>query len=295
VRELLSLRDVTFDSSLDQHEALDHLRRPGTLAVMPSFEENSPNVVYECLENGIPFIASNARGIRELVAREDHDRVLFEPTEQGIANALRRVLSSGEALQPARPAFDDAESLRRWDKVFAEPARAFAPAAPHDDREWALLLGEDDVPAPQLEETLVRAQQVSGADVVTCGLFVEGKVQLFHGEPRALGLLANGYGTVALVRRSLLKDEPAWPLFAGLSVAGARIVSVPLPLATSRPLQPTDDEARLVLKHFERAMPHNLRLLGELVPRLAAAGQQRPAARPRLVRRVARRLRALAR
>ena len=37
-------------------------RRPGTLAVMPSFEENSPNVIYECLENGIPFIASNAAG-----------------------------------------------------------------------------------------------------------------------------------------------------------------------------------------------------------------------------------------
>jgi len=293
VRELLSLRDVTFEPSLDQHEAIDRLRRPGTLAVMPSFEENSPNVVYECLENGIPFIASNVRGIRELVAAEDHDRVLFDPTEEGIANALRAALGSREALRPARPAFDDAESLRRWDDVLAEPARAFPAAALHDDAEWALLLGEGDVPEPELEETLVRAQQVSGADVVTCGLFADGKVQLFPGEPRALGLLGNGYGTVALVRRSLLKDEPAWPLFAGLSVAGAKIVSVPLPLATSRPPQPTDDEARQVLRHFERAMPRNLRLLGELVPRLAA-GEKQPAARPRFVRRVARRLRALA-
>jgi hypothetical protein len=93
----------------------------------------------------------------------------------------------------------------------------------------------------------------------------------------------------------LLRNEAPWPLFAGLSVAGARIVSVPLPLAKSRPLQASDDEARLVLKHFEGAMPHHLRLLGELVPRLAAAGQPPPATRPRLVRRVARRLRALAR
>jgi glycosyltransferase involved in cell wall biosynthesis len=295
VRELLSLHDVTFEPSLDQHEALDRLRRPGTLAVMPSFEENSPNVVYECLENGIPFVASNARGIRELVAPEDHDRVLFEPTEEGIASALRIVLSSGEAPRPARPAFDDAESLRRWDDVFAEPARTFSPAAPNDDTEWTLLLGEGDVAEPQLEETLVRAQQVSGADVVTCGLFVDEKVQLFPGEPRALGMLANGYGTVALIRRSLVKDEPAWPLFAGLSVAGARVVSVPLPLATSRPLQPTDAEARAVLGHFERAMPRSLRLLGELVPRLAAAERQQLATRPPFVRRVARRLRALAR
>jgi glycosyltransferase involved in cell wall biosynthesis len=295
VRELLTLRDVTFEPSLDQHEALDRLRRPGTLAVMPSFEENSPNVVYECLENGIPFIASNARGIRELVAPDDHDRVLFEPTEAGISNALRAVLSSGEAPLPARPAFDDAESLRLWDEVFAAGSEhVSAPATPHDHAEWSLLLAEGDVPEPELEATLARAQQVSGADVVTCGLFVDGKVQLFPGEPRALGLLSNGYGTVALVRRSLLKDEPPWPLFAGLSIAGARIVSVPLPLATSRPLQPTDDEARLVLGYFERAMPRSLRLLGELVPRLAAAGQRLPTPRPPFVRRVARRLRALA-
>jgi glycosyltransferase involved in cell wall biosynthesis len=296
VQELLSLRDVTFETSLDQHEALDRLRRPGTLAVMPSFEENSPNVVYECLENGIPFIASNARGIRELVAPEDHERVLFEPTEEGIADALRRVLNFAEAPQPARPAFDDAESLRRWEEVFAQPPDGLPATGRLDDADWTLLLGEGDVPEPGLRETLARAQQVSGADVVTCGLFVDGKVQLFPGEPRALGLLSNGYGTVALVRRSLLADEAPWPLFAGLSVGGARIVSVPIPLATSPPLQTRTDEARLVLKHFERAMPRNLRLLGELVPRLAAASEPSPpGSRPRLARRVARRLRSLAR
>src|SRR6266540_6641910 len=77
VKELLSeqarraLRGLAFETTLDQHEALEQLRRPGTLAVMPSFEENSPNTVYECLENGIPFIASNVAGIRELVAPED--------------------------------------------------------------------------------------------------------------------------------------------------------------------------------------------------------------------------------
>src|SRR5207249_4537022 len=61
-----ALRGVTFQTTLDQHEALARLSRPGTVAIMPSFEENSPNTVYECLENGIPFIASNAAGIREL-------------------------------------------------------------------------------------------------------------------------------------------------------------------------------------------------------------------------------------
>jgi glycosyltransferase involved in cell wall biosynthesis len=293
VRELLARQHVTFETSLDQHEALVLLRRPGALAVIPSFEENSPNVIYECLENRIPFIASNVPGIRELVAPSDHARVLFEPTADGIAAALRRVLASKEPHGPAHPAFDDAESLRRWDEVFAQPVRTFQPRG--GDGEWTLLLGERDVPEPQLEKTLERAQRVSGADVVTCGLFVDGKVQLFPGEPRALGLLANGYGTVALVRRSLLAAEPPWPLFARLSLAGARIVSVPLPLATSPARAPSDEEARLVLRHFERALPRHLRLLGELVPRLAAASDQPPVSRARFARRLARRLLALAR
>ena len=51
-----SLRSISFATQLDQHEALARLMRPGTVAVMPSLLENSPNAVYECLEHGIPFV-----------------------------------------------------------------------------------------------------------------------------------------------------------------------------------------------------------------------------------------------
>jgi glycosyltransferase involved in cell wall biosynthesis len=343
-----SLRGLSFETTLDQHEALARLRRPGTLAVMPSFEENSPNTVYECLENGIPFIAGNAAGIRELVTPEDHGRVLFEPTEEGIAEALRRALVNGDALGPARPAFDDAESLRRWEEVFALPAGPFPPrdgrlpvdavvvhrssqsaldrclaalaaqsgadvrvtvvqaraeALPDLEAEWVVFLDEDDVPEPTLVETLVRAQHASGADVVSCGLFLRdatgGKsVHLFPGEPRALGLLVNGYGTIALLRRSLLEPavvDPDWPLLAKLSVSGARIVSVPIPLVTrtERPgtLHTHPADARRVLDYLEGALPHNLRLTAELAARLAAEAQRPSQARARsLLRRAARRL-----
>jgi len=295
IKELLSLPRVSFEMSLDQHEALARLRRPGTLAVMPSFEENSPNVVYECLENGIPFIAGNAAGIRELVAVEDHAPVLFEPTEEGIAAALRRVLTADKPPHRARPAFDDADSLRRWDEVLQLPVAEVPEFRDLDESEWVLIGADDE----ELWGTLARAQQASGADVVTCGLFVDGTVHLFPGEPRALGLLANGYGTVALVRRSLLQDEPVWPLLARLSLSGARIVSVPSPLATTneRPatLATDPEQARLVLRHFERALPRNVRLLAELVPRLAAEADRPPASRPPLARRVARRLLSFAR
>jgi glycosyltransferase involved in cell wall biosynthesis len=211
VRDLLSddtrrsLRRLSFETALDQHEALARLQRAGTLAVIPSYAENSPNTIYECLENGIPFLASTAAGIRELVAVEDHDRVLFEPTGEALATALRSALSDGDALRPARPAYDDAESLRRWAEVVARPTPAVgtAPGETSDDGDLILSLGDGESAQPELEETLRRAQAASGADAVTCGLSVDGTVHLFQGEPRALGLLSNGYGTTVLIRRSL--------------------------------------------------------------------------------------------
>ena len=100
-----ALRDVVFETKLDQHEALARLSRRGTLAVMPSLEDNSPNTVYECLERNIPFMASNVGGIPELVAPEDRPRVLFEPTAEGVAAALRRALSAGERASAAASRF----------------------------------------------------------------------------------------------------------------------------------------------------------------------------------------------
>jgi glycosyltransferase involved in cell wall biosynthesis len=373
-RTARTLRGVAFESALDQHEVLDRLKRSGTVAVVPSFEENSPNTIYECLENGIPFIASTAAGIRELVAPEDHARVLFDPTPDGIAQALRRVMNSAETWAPARPAYEDTESLRRWRDVLALASRQFSlsatspvvevvivhrssaialdrclasvagqggvavrvtvvlagggvatpehlptgtrvvrsdRAAPEAVRsaaqsalegEWVVFLEEGDVAEPALVETLVRAQTASGADVVSCGLFLDStpepkKIHLFLGEPRALGLLANGYGTVSLLRRSLLgsprdrlPDHGAedatdwdWPLLTRLSLEGAKIVSVPIPLVTrtARPgaLATDAGEARRVLHLVERALPRNLRLTAELGARLAAELQQ-PLSRP---------------
>jgi hypothetical protein len=114
-------------------------------------------------------------------------------------------------------------------------------------------------------------------------------VHLFPGEPRALGLLSNGYGTVALIRRSLLDpDEPAWPGLARLSVSGAEIVSVPTPLVTQAvppaTLATHPEEGLLVLKHFERALPPNLRYTAELAARQAAHVQP-PAPQRSFVRR----------
>src|SRR5262249_34456076 len=173
---------------LEQAEALARLKRAGTLAVTPSLGDNSPNTVYECIEHGVPLLASNDGGIPELVAPEDRSRVLFEPTPEGLAEALRRVITGNEALRPARPGFSSATSSRAWAELLElRPQRN--DARPGDDpvdvivvrrgsREGArtgtapfvLFLDEEDVPDAELVETLLTAQARSGADAVSCGL-----------------------------------------------------------------------------------------------------------------------------
>jgi hypothetical protein len=270
---------------------------------MPSFEETFGNTVRECLDYGIPFIASTAAAIQELVAPEDRPRVLFDPTATGVEAALRSALTSTVGVRPARAAFDSAASLATWVDVVETPP---APRAPADielpavevrrqrnlvgtSAPFVLFVDDEDEPQPDLLETLERAQAASGADVVSCGLRIRDgggeMLHFFHGDPGGLGLLFNGYGSVALIRRSLLRGEidADWPLLARQSVDGARIVSVPAPLVTRSEHPGSLDRdpatALRVAEVFDRALPEALRSLARLAAGLAAtAAAQAPAA-----------------
>jgi glycosyltransferase involved in cell wall biosynthesis len=291
-----ALRGVSFATDLDQHEALERLGRPGTLTVIPSLGDNSPNTVYECLEHGLPFIASDVGGIPELIAPEDRARVLFRPTEEGVRRALERALGDDSGPPPARPAFHPERSFAAWTQALE--ARPHVPTVGDLSHEHVLLLDDDDVADDELESTLLRAQAATGADVVTCAVRIEETVQFFSGEPHGLGALSNDYGTIGLVRRELLESGATarrWPLFAKFAATGRRIVSVPLPLATTtaRPGTIEDDpaDALLVLEHFEQGAPQNTGQLARLAAGLAATARPTSAQPPRMHRRVARALR----
>ncbi len=292
------LRRISFATDLDQPDALARLSRLGTLAVMPSLGETFSNAVYECLERGIPFIASDAGAPAELVAPDDRERVLFEPSAAGVAGALRRALADGDALQPATPAFDANSAREGWAEVVGrEPAARSAQSAGAADS--IVVQRDDDMLDENCVETLRRAQAASGADVVTCGVRLPtGGERLFIGEPRGLGVIANHYGTVGLVRRSLLppdaEGEDPWPLYARLSLDGATIVSVPRPLAAQR-IQPGDVKrspatALKVVDHFERRLPRQVRHLARLAAGLAAQPDAAATPRGSLLRRVLARL-----
>jgi glycosyltransferase involved in cell wall biosynthesis len=303
-----SLRRITFETDLDQPAALERLARPGTLAVMPSLGETFGNVTYECLEHGIPFIASDAGATPELIAPEDHPRVLFEPTPQGVEAALRRALSNGEALRPARPAFDPDSAYERWVEVVSGAPAPAARRPPTSKRPrvdvivvdserrsaafeagsapFVVFLDEHDEAAENFVELLLDAQAASRADVVTCGLRLRDppRQHLFIGNPGALGLLSNTFGTPALIRRSLLTDvatpwpmehDTDWPRLAQLHLAGARIVSIPVPLVTRTAapgsLDRNPSDALLVSALYEQALPAELRPLGRIAAGLASA------------------------
>jgi O-antigen biosynthesis protein len=122
---------VRVETTLEREQALEELRQPGTLAVIPSLLDNSPNTVAECVEYRIPFIATATGGIPELVAEADRARVLCRPTADDLAASLERVLTNG-SFAPAAPARDAGEALEAWlelvDVVIPAPAPHGRPA-----------------------------------------------------------------------------------------------------------------------------------------------------------------------
>jgi glycosyltransferase involved in cell wall biosynthesis len=321
-------KSLRVETQLDQTAALEELKVPGTLAVMPSLLENSPYAVAECIEHGIPFLAADVGGTRELIAAEDGARVLCAPAADAVAGALAWVLESGTAPEPAGPARAPEESLAAWLELVetVEPsprgtarapkrvtvvacgdesfrrARTLAALAASTDVEvirassrrdgldratadWLVFLDDEDVPDDGMLDALVAAQAASDADVVTAAVRPAADphaVQLFLGDPGALGLVENQYGVVGLVRRSLLAGQrlegvvdPDWLLFARLALAGARVVSIPEALVVHRgrpgTLRDVPGEGVAVLEAFEAHDGASLHDLAQLAATLAAS------------------------
>lgn len=105
-----------FLKNMNSHSALDYLCDASRLAVMPSLRENSPCTVGECLERGIPFIASSVGGGPELVASDDREKNFFAPQVAALYKRLIEILDSGSA-PIARPAYNNNILLQSWKKL----------------------------------------------------------------------------------------------------------------------------------------------------------------------------------
>ncbi len=96
----------------DQAGAMDYLQGGPRLAVLPSLVDNLPNTVLECLGASLPFIASNAGGIPEMIVPEDLEATLFSLRPAALAEKLRSVVRDG--IFPARAAVEPAANERAW-------------------------------------------------------------------------------------------------------------------------------------------------------------------------------------
>jgi len=99
-------------TDLNQEEALAYLREPGKLAVIPSLADNSPCVIYECLEAGIPFLTTRGSGTEELLDPKCLDDVAVRPKTDDLAKALKQALEQGAVL--GRPRFAPNDNLAAW-------------------------------------------------------------------------------------------------------------------------------------------------------------------------------------
>lgn len=108
------LAAIRFETTLDPLGALEELRRPGTLTIVPSLLDNAPYTVSECIEHSIPCLAAGTGGTPELIAEEDRERVLFEPTASSLAAGLTGALESRDGVAPARSATDPAATVEAW-------------------------------------------------------------------------------------------------------------------------------------------------------------------------------------
>lgn len=352
---------IRFETGLQREAAIAELTVPGTLAVMPSLLENSPYAVAECIENGIPFLATGVGGTPELVAAEDRERVLSLPNSDDFSAAIGRALASPTGLAPALPRHAPERALAQWLELVETVTAAPGPTPPRSKprvsvvargdasvrraerlaerthsvavevvpassrgagleaapADWLLFIDEDDIPDDALLDSLVAAQLATGADVVTAGVRPSDDaeaVQLFLGDPGSLGLIANQYGVLGLVRRSLAARALAagptdsdWVLMARLAAAGAQFVSIPDTLSeqAGRPASValTPAEGLAVLEAFEQGDTEVLEGLPLLTATLAAAVAALEAARqsdgvapasfPRALRMLRRQLRAI--
>lgn len=111
--------EVRVMQDYDRERALDYLQNGHRLAVMPSLEDNSPCVIQECLELGIPFIAASGSGGEELIDPESRADCCFAPSVAALAERLEEVLQAG--VSAGRLSFDPAQnerSLVEWVKGY---------------------------------------------------------------------------------------------------------------------------------------------------------------------------------
>jgi glycosyltransferase involved in cell wall biosynthesis len=96
----------------DRDAALNYLKQGNKLAVIPSLADNSPCVIHECMEAGVPFVSTLGSGIQELVDPKCWPQMMVRPTVNALTERLAQILDDGARL--GRPSVDPQENNDAW-------------------------------------------------------------------------------------------------------------------------------------------------------------------------------------
>jgi glycosyltransferase involved in cell wall biosynthesis len=91
----LSHVEVHFHGAIPQRQ-LGAFYERATIFVMPSYREGFPRVVIEAMAQGLPIVATDAGGTRDIFGPAQQDYVIDRDDAQGFGQAVERLLASPE-------------------------------------------------------------------------------------------------------------------------------------------------------------------------------------------------------
>jgi len=153
--------DYHIDSSKNAFDAIKYLKEGNTLAIVASKSDNLPYVVVECLQNGIPVMASNVGGIPELIESEEH---LFHVGQNGLIEKLRKQLLN--KWSPVKSGYDPDKAATLWTEILYRQTSPESDAG-YSPEDVTICIPYFNYPdyLPELLESLDK-QTVSGFKVI---------------------------------------------------------------------------------------------------------------------------------
>jgi glycosyltransferase involved in cell wall biosynthesis len=112
-------------TDLNSDEALTFLVENRLLAIIPSILDNSPLMVTECLDWGIPLITTDIGGTAELIASSSHPGTVIGGRPDQLAAAIEAKLAEPIALSQRRVPANEIDAVwASWHAAVPQPAPA---------------------------------------------------------------------------------------------------------------------------------------------------------------------------
>lgn len=115
--------------NFNQTEAFEYIQRSGGLVVIPSLEESLGLTVLECLELGVPFVASSIPAFKESILPKFHRQILFEKDPRSLAEKLSELMSKKSLSTPCRRLKEEIvrRNFSKWHSKHVPRVRAVSP------------------------------------------------------------------------------------------------------------------------------------------------------------------------